>query len=265
MMRWLVGVMICWVLVATSHAQPIPTTYRYASHQLKPSVLNFMPTSSEMVCASWLNAAPNPSGVTVTGFEPPGCPQQPPIVVWDEGRKYAIRRIQIYFYGPGRYQNAATGVNALVNLLKADYRLRLLASGDLSVVKAQYEPPARRVVKNPVPDSPDWQDWQTENLIELDTPKIRHTTNHRPNHPICNAYFNHRPCWSARLKWAVPVRLVLEGDEPPGSYSIVVTLPKESIAPKQGILPLSARGGQLYPVRILPLPEELLPEEGSDD
>jgi len=262
--RWLLGLIVCLAL-ATGYAQSSAATYRYASLRLKPSQLKFKPTSSEMMCASWLNPTSNSSGVTVSGFTPPGCPQQPPVVVWDKGKRYSIRHVQIYFYGPGTYQNQATGVSALVSLLKSNYQLRLLASGDLSVVKVQYEPPARQKVKTPVPDSPDWQDWQTENLIEIGKPKVKNATNHGANYRVCKTYFNHAPCWSARLKWAVPVRLVLEGNEPPGSYTVVVTLPKESISPQQGILPLSVHGDALQPARILPLPEELLPEEDLED
>ncbi|HGY10690.1 MAG TPA: hypothetical protein ENK37_11685 [Oceanithermus profundus] len=232
-------------------------TYWYYPYQVSPAVLNFNPTTDAMVCAAWLNVTPSPAGVTVSGFTPPGCPPQPPVVVWGEDPDtHTVTYAALFsakYYGKGRANNHNTGLDTLIRYHKLYWALRIAASGDLSAVQAQLGPPLTTPpITSPPLSVATWYDWQSSQDVSYGDPVATEVTNHRKNHWFCQVYYNGKRCWSAVLTWALPVRLVVNGDEL-GSYQIVID-PGPIVS--RSASTLSVRGGRFERPVIRPVPAE---------
>jgi len=205
--------------------------YYYQTYKLAPSHIYFRPNSRDMTCASFLNPSGN-SGVSldVSGLlKQFSCPAKPPLVVWGENQRgsrkiYAINTIRVRFYGPGRY-DGPSGITTLLQVIKNNYYIRILADGDLGLAEVQYLPPVRQpTINSPMADSPAWRSWRGEERIEIDTPQITKKRNLGRGNRTCRRLYGDR-CWLADFVWALPVRLVIKGDEA-GSPIINVALPK---------------------------------------
>ncbi len=249
-------------LAGAAGAQSV-ARYHYVAKGTSPAEVFFRPGASELLCAALLNRS---SGGRVS-LDPRGllarlsCPASPPVVVWGEnslgnGRIYAINRIRIRFYGPGTY-SGASGIASLLRELKNNYYLRLLAGGDLGKAGLQYLPPVTKSpVTAPVPDSPDWRTWSSEEWLAIGDPLIIRKKNHGRAHEVCKKVYGAN-CWGADFIWALPVRLVLQGDET-GSPTITVRLP---LYPERAFVDratgqttaLGVSGGELVRIRLEPI------------
>ena len=218
-----------WLLVLLVLAPLVlAETYYYDPRRLRPTDIYFNPTPEEMECAAMLN--PGTAGQVTVNLgnlrAQLSCPAQPPVVVWGEDSNgnaiYAIGTIKVRFYGPGTY-DGEYGTDTLMELLKSDYLLRLLVSGDLGEADIQYESPVRKPrITSPVSDSPNWHTWSSDERIEIDDARIIRKRNLGPNNRHCRVY-NDR-CWRADFIWSLPVRLVLHGGET-GSPEMTVEFP----------------------------------------
>jgi len=224
--------------------------------QITPTNLDFEPTSQDLLCAALLEPGSTPSGgVTVTGIElPADCPANPPVVVWgtdpDTGDTIYAALVTVKFWGKKRSTNGRYGVNALINTLKNNYGLKINASGDLDDVDAQFLPP----LTTPPVDSPvttsGWYAWQSGQTISLKDPEVSDVHNYSQQNRRCQSLFKDR-CWSALLTWALPVRLVVHGDEN-GSYQITVS---PGHFRKKSASTLSVSDGELTSPEVLPAPK----------
>jgi len=236
--------------------------YHYHPLKVRPSDIYFRPTATEMACAGLLNPSSDGEvGLNVSGVMLQlDCPQEGPVVVWGENSRgnkkfYAINTIRIRFYGPGTY-DGQYGVDTLMEILKRDYLMRLLASGDLEPANVQYEAPVREpTIDSPLPDSPSWRRWRGDEAIEIDDALVSRKKNLGRGNRTCRKFYDDR-CWRADFTWALPVRLVLSGSEA-GFSKIDVSLPewpeKVFVEASSGqSATLSVSGGVLLKIDVLP-------------
>jgi len=223
--------------------------------QIAPERLDFYPEGSDLLCATLLEPAAQAGEVQVGDLTPPaGCPAAPPVVVWGvdpaTGETVYAALITIKFWGERHYRNRRTGVNPLIDTLKDGYALEIEAAGDLDRVDAQLLPP----LTTPPVDAPvtagGWYRWTSLQTVSLADPEVSEEENHPRNDPICQSLFPDHRCWSALLTWALPVRLVLHGDEQ-GAAEIVLT---PTLLRSKTAETLSVVEGELVRVRVLPAP-----------
>lgn len=203
---------------------------------LLPDTLDFNPTAEQLMCAGILEPGATPAGgATVNNLAlPPGCPPAPPVVVYGTdpatgNTTYAILLVS-KFWGQKRWQNNTYGLDPLLNVLQRSYAVQLSASGDFPLVDAQFSPPwTAPPIVQPV-SAITWYRWTDSQTVGLAEPAVSNPQ----NFTLIECYFRgiyfkdgdgnifYDRCWSAELTWALPVRLVLHGNEL-GAPSLVLT------------------------------------------
>ncbi len=211
-----------WVL-ALFLGLALAQTWYYEDPLLSPPELTFTPTAEQQACAAIQNPAPGPGALRVDLTPLAGNCPPPPAVVWGtyQGKtRYAIL-LRVKFWGEGLLSDPDTGVQALIQTIERHYNFRLEAKGALSKVDAQYRPPfTTPPVNAPVNAPSGWTAWEAHQDLPLDRPQVKDPTQYSSS-LYCLFYYATPTCWSARLVWALPVRLVLQGGES-GSHRIQV-------------------------------------------
>ncbi len=226
---------------------------------LLPDTLDFNPTAEQLMCAGLLEPGATPAGgATVSNLAlPPGCPPAPPVLVYGtdpatDNTTYAILLVS-KFWGQKRWQNATYGLDALLDELQQSYALQISASGDHDLVDAQFSPPwTTPPIDQPV-SAATWYRWKDSQSLGLAEPEVSNRQNYSIIECVLNGiYFEddegniiYDKCWSAELTWALPVRLVLHGNEL-GEFSIVLT---PGLFERRTAATLMLRGAELINVQ----------------
>ena len=252
-------VFIVLVLGLFPFAQVWGQTWYYNVDQdisIAPENLDFNPDSQDLLCAVLLEPGSTPAdGVTVTGIElPANCPANPPVVVWgidpDTGDTIYAALITVKFWGQKRSTHNRYGTDALIDVLKNNYGLKIDASGDLNNVDTQFLPPLTTPPINSPVTASGWYAWQSEQSISLDDPEVSDIHNYSRRNRTCRRLYRDR-CWSALFTWALPVRLVVHGEES-GSYEITLT---PGLFEAKSASTLGVSGGELINPQVLPAPK----------
>ncbi len=153
------------------------------------------------------------------------CPG-PPVVIWGTSGGQPVYAIEltVKFWGEGSLTNPSTGVEALIRVIERWYNFRLKAQGDRNKVRSEYRAPfTTPPVNAPVNAATGWLRWRARQDVPLLRPVVNDQVQYDDVHPsiYCLIYYGGSTCWTARLTWALPVRLVLQGDES-GRYRIRV-------------------------------------------
>ncbi len=226
---------------------------------LTPSKLTFTPTAEQQACAAIQNPAPGPGPlrVNLTSLAQ-SCPG-PPVVVWGthQGKTYYAVLLTVKFWGEGRIEDPDTGVEALIQVIERGYNFRLEAKGALNKVGAQYRPPfTTPPIVAPVNAPTGWTAWRARQDLPLGRPLVHDETQYdsAQTSPYCAPLYATNTCWSARLTWALPVRLVLRGGET-GTHQIrIQPAKKRPFREKPTAATLGVRRGRLTRAvpRVLP-------------
>ena len=196
------------------------TWYYEVPTALAPPKIHFRPSTRDLLCAAIL--AP-PKGVGTLNVSelprPDECPDSPPIVIYGEdelGNPIYGVTLTVKFWGERRYQDRNYGVKALIRLLKNNYAYRILAQGDLTQVRAEYQPPLTLPPLDHPPVGGIWKSFTSQQDLRIGDAKIQKATNYYwwdQESQICIDLFNRLSCWSAELIWVLPVRSTLQGYE----------------------------------------------------
>ena len=226
---------------------------------LTPNRVDFIPTAEQQACAVIQNPRPanGPLRVDLRPLEE-SCPG-PPVVVWGRAGSEPVYAIEltVKFWGEGLSTDPGTGINALIQILRTWYAFRLETRGRRNRVNVQYHAPfITPPVDAPLNFNSGWERWRRRQDLALEEPRVTDVAqyNESNQNPICaDLYRDADACWTARLTWALPVRLVLEGYES-GRYRIRVI--PDLFYEKETASSLSVREGRLTRrvPKILPAP-----------
>ena len=242
--------------------------WRLYAQAIYPSTVNYEPTDQDMICGVVLGGVPSGTGdaVIVTGFDAAalGCPSSPPVVVWgDDGNGNTVYAATLGYLwlGPYTYDDPTWGSRALADYLAQNYYVHL--QYDTLPAIAHWQRFDRQVTypwdpSVPLPAGPAWRaPPATDDYLEFGDPLITRETN--LSGFICTALVGASTCWYAVFYYALPVRLVIVGDESPDSEGWAQYFASPVLVAKSTVSTLSLRRGRSAP-RLLPSPGRIPPE-----